>query len=746
MKRPVVVTLTALALLATTATIPGVFASGSERAAAHRPARADSALSKTSSTAATGKITFSTPSVVDTVHTYGEPDIITAPDGTVYDSGPWGTGTQRSIWNQSTDGGRTFHSLHDTAISSPEESDTQHAGPGGGDTELSIDHTNKVYYADLAALASLKVATWDRSTRTMQTSFFGNGQQNANGIDRQWFALWDPKDPDAVRAATGYTGPLPVNYLSYGAATGSLGCTPPVLGGCAAIAYSTDGLTYSADTATWPQSAHGPHAIDQDTGTVFEPIAPQSGQVGVAILTRDPSKPDDPALVNVDVVKIADLPSGADVGALFPVIGEDAARNVYVAWVASDQSTTAKASPGIWQMYYSYATAASAWKDWSAPKQISKPPANTNIMPWMVAGSEGRAAVVWYGTKDATHNPSTDDVHQAWYLYLSYLTNANSATPTIKQMKVTRHPMHYGSICLGGTGCIAQNPPGNRNLADFFEVQVDPRSGALIVTYDDTSNNLKQHDPSGSSAPPEQVAHTGAPVVTAIKQNGGIGLFGRPVKGLRTFGASLTDKRKDAAFDPIYSTTSIRQLDYRSFRVKKLKKQLLIRMNLTTLKDLQPAFDATQASAIGYVARWLGPATTKAPGTDGLTNPIYYAAAEVQSGSNPSFFAGLARSIELCSVSGCFPHIMEYPEPPYAGTSIKGKLVVTKGAKPDFWILRVPLKVIGNLRRGQLLEDFGVYVYARNKPASVPLTNSEAEGGVTPVMVDGVCCTSVRLR
>jgi hypothetical protein len=97
-------------------------------------------------------------------------------------------------------------------------------------------------------------------------------------------------------------------------------------------------------------------------------------------------------------------------------------------------------------------------------------------------------------------------------------------------------------------------------------------------------------------------------------------------------------------------------------------------------------------------------------------------------------------------VSGCFPHILEYPEPPYAGTSIKGKLVKTTGPKPDFWILRVPLKLIGSPKPGKLLEDFGVYDFARNKPANVPMTNSEAQGGITPIMVDGACCTDVKLR
>src|SRR5437763_6553674 len=147
--------------------------------------------------ATSGSITFGTPSVVDPVHTYGEPDIRVAPNGDVFDSGPWGTGTQRSMWEQSTDGGRTFHVLHQHPVSSPVESDSQIDGPGGADTEISIDHSNNVYYADLAALASLKVARWNPTTRTMDVGFFGNGQQNINGVDRQWFALWDPPSAPA---------------------------------------------------------------------------------------------------------------------------------------------------------------------------------------------------------------------------------------------------------------------------------------------------------------------------------------------------------------------------------------------------------------------------------------------------------------------------------------------------------------------------------------------------------------------
>src|SRR3981081_4102628 len=53
-------------------------------------------------------IGFQVPSVVDPIHTNGEPDIAIDPQGRVFVSGPTGTGTQRSTWFGSVDGGQTF--------------------------------------------------------------------------------------------------------------------------------------------------------------------------------------------------------------------------------------------------------------------------------------------------------------------------------------------------------------------------------------------------------------------------------------------------------------------------------------------------------------------------------------------------------------------------------------------------------------------------------------------------------------
>jgi hypothetical protein len=682
-----------------------------------------------SAPAGSGAIGFASPVVVDPVHTYGEPDIRFGPGGGVYNSGPWGTGTQRSIWNQSTDGGRTFHPLHSPPIVSAAQSDTtvpcppgQLQCPGGGDTEIAIDHTNKVYYADLAALVTLKTATWVPASRTMKTGLIDDPSQNANGIDRQWFALWDPPKRPA-----GYSGPLPVNYLLYLEAVLGSDCG----GNCEAASYSTNGIDYSAPTAVATIGLDGNATIDQQTGTVLEAIGYSSeSDVGVAIYTRDPSDKTNPALKNVQMVKIADLPSGNTARALFPVIAMDSARNAYVVWPTRGSGSESQ-DPKAWQIWYSYASASSGWKQWSAPRQVSSPPSNTNVMPWVTAGKSGRIAVVWYGTGDADHNPSTEDVHQSWDVYLAMITGANSRSPVITQTRVTKHPMHYGTICLEGTGCILSQ--GNRNVADFFQDTTDPKTGAVVITYNDTSNELRQEFIGEGDG---TLDHRGAPVVMDVRQNGGVGLFGTNVSGPAD---SLTDSpANDAAFDPLYSTTDILPLDITSAGAAASGDNVVFTVTVNDMSNLASAFSATGAGALDYVIRWTGPPVDD-PQT-GTRNPIYFAAMETLPGGASSFFAGQALAVELCSVSGCFPHIIDYPRPPRGGAEVSGAV------NGNTITITVPRSVIDSPPDGSVLESLGAYTFARSKSAALEFTNAEGEGGVTPIEVDGVCCVDAVMK
>jgi hypothetical protein len=720
-------------------------------------------------------IGFGSAIVVDPVHTFGEPDIRIGKDGATHVSGPWGTGTQRSIWNLSFDGGRTFHTMHDRALVTTDGSATQHLGPGGGDTEIAIARDGRVFYSDLAALVSLKNGVWDPKQHTLDTQMYANGAENFTGIDRQWMALWDPPNVAAARRASGYQGTFPVNYQQWNAATTALQCDPPVTGSCALATYSYDGTGYTGATVTWPMENDGNPVIDQLTGTVIQSVSTaengdeQYNDIGVAIVRRGAgAAPNDPALTEAEVLKISDLPlddTTADAADhmgtrdLFPVTAIDAARNAYVIWINRAVGAASESpSKTAWQVYYAYASAASGWKKWSKPIKVSRPPSNTNIMPWAVAGSGGRLAIVWYGTDNAEANPSTTDAHQAWDVYLAMIDKANTPKPVVRQTKVTRHPMHYGTICLEGTGCIAQ--AGNRNLADFFMVEKDPRDGAVVIVYNDTSNELTQNVPPLAGpqiAPPVDgvVDHRGAPVVTVMRQNRGIGLFGRPVKGLPQLGSRMTDVQGDAVFDPVYGGVNVPELDLRDVAVKRVGDKLEIRVQVQSLDDLVQAHTALGARAITWVARWSGAA---ADSQTGLRNPIYYAAAEslfagVGAGGSgggafeevPGFYAGAAQSDELCSVSGCFPHLIDYPRPPLAGTDIAGQLVPGTGTAPDTLVFLVPVSAVGNPKPGSLLESFSVFAFARNKTSMLPITNPEGEAGITPIVIDGICCVDVRV-
>src|SRR5438445_5298840 len=163
---------------------------------------------------ASGSIGFEVPSVVDPIHTNGEPGIAVGPFGRGFVSGPTGTGTQRSTWFGSVDGGHTFRVMAQKVppssvigIPAPQ--------PGGGDTDLSFDRSGKQYFADLYALACVRVATTSDGGATVADNFLpvGGGCGTNPGADRQWLAVYDPAP--SVPHQSAYAGPTPLIYLEY---------------------------------------------------------------------------------------------------------------------------------------------------------------------------------------------------------------------------------------------------------------------------------------------------------------------------------------------------------------------------------------------------------------------------------------------------------------------------------------------------------------------------------------------------
>jgi hypothetical protein len=53
---------------------------------------------------------------------------------------------------------------------------------------------------------------------------------------------------------------------------------------------------------------------------------------------------------------------------------------------------------------------------------------------------------------------------------------------------------------------------------------------------------------------------------------------------------------------------------------------------------------------------------------------------------------------------------------------------------------------VGNPQDGTTLDSLGVFSYARNRSAGIPITNGEAQLGITPIVIDGACCINATVR
>ncbi len=731
-------------------------------------------------------IGFSTPNVMDPIEAVGEPTIVESPasDNTVYASGPWGTGTQRSLWDASADRGETFRLVQQCAPQSGQVSSvcappTAVQGspnpPGGGDTDQRLDSNGKDYFADLWALACDRVATTtDHGATALQNAYGCNSpsvspSSRPDGSDRQWLAVYDPKLTGVTSVAADHAL-APLTYMEYN----NLQTTQT---GCSYWVKSTDGLNYMpANNDNGNVGCDGYPSVDQTTGDVLEATDGGGNTVKLNIGVPDASGNlcflDDPASITIGGATHACAAGGGNAlgnglitiatglagspSLLFVVSSIDSARNLHVTYAVSG---SVSGTTSTFQVFTTVAPAVDPlfpsdvpWSHWATPVQVSQAPSNVNVFPWVVAGGPGRSNSVWYGTSSYI-DPSTNG-GQKWYAYMGqtvWPVDANGivqvaadhsdalGAPTLTMVQASPHPNHYNSICLQGTGCITSQ--GDRNLADFFTVTID-HDGAALVEYDDTSNGLIQ---AGFTPTSGLADHPGAPLVTIARQDSGPGLFGsnvgtRPGEPTSDPTTAMTDPGGDAKY-PVIGGTNVPGLDFTGNRLSLSadNQTLTVTMNVADLSSA--ALAAASSSVTGtaflqYVTRWQ------------QGNIIYYAIAEapVIAGQPQAFqfYAGAAQSIDLCSVSACDPHVLYYPDAPAfdATATQTGGFTVSGGqvnTTTGTITIPVPTADIGSPTQTSLLEEVGSYAFGSAHTQS-GVTNNMAELDELPLEVDGVCC------
>jgi len=204
----------------------------------------------------------------------------------------------------------------------------------------------------------------------------------------------------------------------------------------------------------------------------------------------------------------ASVPCPARTGNPFNIFVEmtiDRAGNLYYTWSETHNPTvTASGSNaadlgGEQDIFYAYST--TGGDSWSPAIDLTQQPGNSAVFPWMVAGDPGQVDLVYYGSNtalnsnvgfvDSNGNPCPDPSTacggqpnpSVWNVYFSQSNNALNNAPNFKAAQISDHPNHLGQICTNGLNCS-----GNRNLGDFFTMDID-HLGAANVGWADDNNS-----------------------------------------------------------------------------------------------------------------------------------------------------------------------------------------------------------------------------------------------------------------
>ncbi len=369
--------------------------------------------------------------------------------GNIYVAAIQGTPAGTDVW-KSMDGGSSF-----SYLGQPDGAQAAAAlggrggGLGGGDEDIVIGSSGRVYVASLFGVER-------PLTLTMSSSSNGGGAWVVNPlsqtfpvVDRQWLAS---RGDNELYMTFQQEGVLLVG-------TNSLFCVK-----------STDGgITFPQITEiTTPEIGvqpgfQGNLAIDPRNGYLYNVFVGHLANELYLARSTDGGK-------SFIIGLIYRGPIGTSVSYVFPIISVDRGGNPHVVF-SNGHNIYLTSSPD-------------AGASWTTPVRVNNgADSKTSISPWIDAGDAGKVDIMWWGTS-ASNNL---DANAQWKVGFAQVLNAFAKTPTITQNPVTG-VFHSGPICVNGTGCAS----GTRSLAEYASTTVYRDGRAMIVFPDDKNNAQPQ--------------------------------------------------------------------------------------------------------------------------------------------------------------------------------------------------------------------------------------------------------------
>jgi hypothetical protein len=389
----------------------------------------------------------------------------------------------------------------------------------------------------------------------------------------------------------------------------------------------------------------------------------------------------------------------------------DRKGNLYATWVDSvNQKTylsTSKGDVGI--------NRTAPGTLWSTPVEVSSEALSVTIFSNLAAGDPGRIGIGYYGTTAKAKTPDSVQAGKGgWTPYVAVSTNAlcqwdpkPCSSPLFHETPIAHHINQDDNICTAGTTCTVTG--GNRNLLDYFALNVD-KQGHLAAVWTDTTNGI------------------GMGFIKVARQASGPSLYvGQPDARIAARRNGEPDRVGDARY-PIYGAAvrtapNYPALDLRGTTVAlKDSKTLRVTVSIadtTALGGKLPTAQndgSTLLRQAKYLVRW------------DYKGQVYYAGVNVPKtgeGAVPTYFSGAVVAATGINAAGATPDT-------YYGVSYKAQKAATGKMTRQGFVSDIPISDVGGSGRGASLMSVGSYSMLGADDATVVLNTLPITVDSTP--------------